>query len=111
MNHHHNNISIKTTILQNTVSYDKKTLKEIENINGVKKVNAHRNKYFITMNSIENINKKSKYWKKNKDAIEQNIHIENGKKIMPSFIEVLEVEDNDILNKVLIECKGNLSKF
>ncbi|MGO1041957.1 FtsX-like permease family protein [Clostridioides difficile] len=100
-----------SSILQNTISYDKKILKEIENINGVKKVNAHRNKYFITMNNIENINKKTKYWKENKGVLEQNAHIENGKKIMPSFIEVLGVEDNNILNKVLIEGKGNLSKL
>jgi ABC-type lipoprotein release transport system permease subunit len=104
------NIDMLSTI-QNEKSYDLKTLKEIENIDGVKKVNTLRDKHFNIKTDDNNINKKSDYWKSEKHNLEQNAEIKNGVKLYTNNFEVLGIEDNEILDDVLIEGKGNLSKL
>ena len=104
------NIDLSSTT-QNEKSYDSKILKEIENIDGVKKVNALRDKHFNIKTDDNNINKKSEYWKMEKNNLEQNAEIKNGIKVYKNHFEVLGTEDTKVLNDVLIEGKENLSKL
>lgn len=96
---------------ENEKSYDSKILKEIENIDGVKKVNASRDKRFSIKIDENNINKKSTYWKETKNILEQNAEIKNGVKLYKNGFEVIGIEDKDILEDVLIEGRENLSKL
>ncbi len=104
------NIDPSSTI-QNEKSYDLKVLKEIENIDGVKKVNALRDKHFNIKTDDNNINKKSEYWKMEKPRLEKNAEIKSGAKVYKNNFEVLGIEDTELLNDVLIEGKENLSKL
>ncbi|MBO3446249.1 ABC transporter permease [Clostridium sp. CCUG 7971] len=104
------NIDPSSTI-QNEKSYDIKILKEIEHIDGVKKVNALRDKHFNIKTDDNNINKKSEYWKMEKFNLEQNAEIKNGVKVYKNNFEVLGIEDTEVLNDVLIGGKENLSKL
>ncbi len=97
--------------IQNEKSYDSKLLKEIESIDGVKKVNALRDKHFNIKTDDNNINKKSEYWKMEKPRLEKNAEIKSGAKVYKNNFEVLGIEDTELLNDVLIEGKENLSKL
>lgn len=100
-----------SSVNENEKSYDSKILKEIESIDGVKKVNTLRDKRFNIKTDDNNINKKSDYWKSEKHFLEQNAEIRNGVKLYKNDFEVLGIEDNEILDDVLIEGKENLSKL
>ena len=101
----------RLSAMQKEKSYDSKILKEIKNIDGVKKVNASRDKIFDINIDANNINKESAYWKECKDVLEQRAKIENNMKVYPNNIETLGIEDPEILNDVIIEGKENLSKL
>lgn len=103
------NIDINT-VTKNEKSYDKTTLKYIQNIDGVKEVNAYRNKHFIIQTDDKHMNKTSEYWKTNK-YIEQNSEVKNGEKIYNNPTEFLGIEDIKILDDVLIDGKENLNKL
>lgn len=103
------NIDINT-VTKNEKSYDKTTLKYIQNIEGIKEVNAYRNKHFIIQTDDKHMNKTSEYWKTNKH-IEQNSEVENGEKIYNNCTEFLGIEDTKILDDVLIDGKENLKKL
>lgn len=103
------NIDINT-VTKNEKSYDKTTLKYIQNIDGVKEVNAYRNKHFIIQTDDKHMNKASEYWKTNKH-IEQNSEVKNGEKIYNNPTEFLGIEDIKILDDVLIDGKENLKKL
>lgn len=103
------NIDINT-VTKNEKSYDKTTLKYIQNIDGVKEVNAYRNKHFIIQTDDKHMNKTSEYWKTNKH-IEQNSEVKNGEKIYNNPTEFLGIEDIKILDDVLIDGKENLNKL
>ncbi|RDY27605.1 ABC transporter permease [Romboutsia weinsteinii] len=104
------NIDILSTN-EDKITYDRDILKDIENIDGVKKVNASRNKAFNIQIDDKNINKDSGYWKENKDILEAQSKIKDGKKIYHNFFEVVGLEDIDILKDVLIDGKDNLNKI
>ncbi|MCR1875237.1 ABC transporter permease [Paraclostridium bifermentans] len=103
------NIDINT-VTKNEKSYDKTTLKYIQNIDGVKEVNAYRDKHFIIQTDDKHMNKTSEYWKTNKH-IEQNSEVKNGEKIYNNSTEFLGIEDIKILDDVLIDGKENLNKL
>lgn len=103
------NIDINTAA-ENEKSYDKTTLKYIQNIEGVKEVNAYRDKHFTIQTDDKHMNKTSEYWKTNKH-IEQNSEVKNGEKIYNNFTEFLGIEDTKILDDVLIDGKENLKKL
>ncbi|KGJ50804.1 ABC transporter permease [Clostridium sp. NCR] len=103
------NIDINT-VTKNEKSYDKTTLKYIQNIDGVKEVNAYRNKHFIIQTDDKHMKKTSEYWKTNKH-IEQNSEVKNGEKIYNNPTEFLGIEDIKILDDVLIDGKENLNKL
>ncbi|MBU5288382.1 ABC transporter permease [Paraclostridium bifermentans] len=103
------NIDINT-VTKNEKSYDKTTLKYIQNIEGIKEVNAYRDKYFIIQTDDKHMNKTSEYWKTNKH-IEQNSEVKNGEKIYNNSTEFLGIEDIKILEGVLIDGKENLKKL
>lgn len=103
------NIDINT-VAENEKSYDKTTLKYIQNIEGVKEVNAYRDKHFTIQTDDKHMNKTSEYWKTNKH-IEQNSEVENGEKIYNNYTEFLGTEDTKILDDVLIDGKENLKKL
>lgn len=101
----------RLSAMQKEKSYDSEILKEIKNIDGIKKVNASRDKIFDINIDANNINKESAYWKECKDVLEQRAKIENNMKVYPNNIETLGIEDPEILNDVIIEGKENLSKL
>ncbi|WP_270659252.1 ABC transporter permease [Paraclostridium bifermentans] len=103
------NIDINT-VTKNEKSYDETTLKYIQNIDGVKEVNAYRDKHFIIQTDDKHMNKTSEYWKTNKH-IEQNSEVKNGEKIYNNSTEFLGIEDIKILDDVLIDGKENLNKL
>lgn len=103
------NIDINT-VTKNEKSYDKTTLKYIQNIEGIKEVNAYRDKHFIIQTDDKHMNKTSEYWKTNKH-IEQNSEVKNGEKIYNNYTEFLGIEDIKILDDVLIDGKENLNKL
>lgn len=103
------NIDINT-VTKNEKSYDKTTLKYIQNIEGIKEVNAYRDKHFIIQTDDKHMNKTSEYWKTNKH-IEQNSEVKNGEKIYNNCTEFLGIEDTKILDDVLIDGKENLKKL
>lgn len=103
------NIDINT-VTKNEKSYDKTTLKYIQNIEGIKEVNAYRDKHFIIQTDDKHMNKTSEYWKTNKH-IEQNSEVKNGEKIYNNSTEFLGIEDIKILDDVLIDGKENLNKL
>lgn len=103
------NIDINT-VTKNEKSYDKTTLKYIQNIEGIKEVNAYRDKYFTIQTDDKHMNKTSEYWKTNKH-IEQNSEVKNGEKIYNNSTEFLGIEDIKILEGVLIDGKENLKKL
>ncbi|MGL5651860.1 MAG: ABC transporter permease [Paraclostridium sp.] len=103
------NIDINT-VTKNEKSYDKTTLKYIQNIEGIKEVNAYRDKHFIIQTDDKHMNKTSEYWKTNKH-IEQNSEVKNGEKIYNNPTEFLGIEDIKILDDVLIDGKENLKKL
>ncbi|MDV8110315.1 ABC transporter permease [Bacillus sp. BAU-SS-2023] len=103
------NIDINT-VAENEKSYDKTTLKYIQNIDGVKEVNAYRDKHFTIQTDDKNMNKTSEYWKTNKH-IERNSEVKNGEKIYNNYTEFLGTEDTKILDDVLIDGKENLKKL
>lgn len=103
------NIDINT-VTKNEKSYDKTTLKYIQNIEGIKEVNAYRDKHFIIQTDDKHMNKTSEYWKTNKH-IEQNSEVKNGGKIYNNPTEFLGIEDIKILDDVLIDGKENLKKL
>ncbi|WP_170074952.1 ABC transporter permease [Paraclostridium dentum] len=103
------NIDINT-VTKNEKSYDKTTLKYIKNIEGIKEVNAYRDKHFIIQTDDKHMNKTSEYWKTNKH-IEQNSEVKNGEKIYNNPTEFLGIEDIKILDDVLIDGKENLKKL
>lgn len=103
------NIDINT-VTKNEKSYDKTTLKYIQNIEGIKEVNAYRDKHFIIQTDDKHMNKTSEYWKTNKH-IEQNTEVKNGKKLYNNPTEFLGIEDIKILDDVLIDGKENLKKL
>ncbi|WP_148551200.1 ABC transporter permease [Paraclostridium bifermentans] len=103
------NIDINT-VTKNEKSYDKTTLKYIQNIEGIKEVNAYRDKHFIIQTDDKHMNKTSEYWKTNKH-IEQNSEVKNGEKIYNNHTEFLGIEDIKILDDVLIDGKENLKKL
>ncbi|CEP45485.1 ABC transporter permease [[Clostridium] sordellii] len=105
-----NNIDIPSN-MQNEKSYDKKTLKAIESINGIKKVNASRNKLFSIQVADNKINKESMYWKRRKDVLNDCAEVKNGVKFYNNDIEVIGIENTDLLDDVLIDGKENLEKF
>lgn len=103
------NIDINT-VAENEKSYDKTTLKYIQNIDGVKEVNAYRDKHFTIQTDDKHMNKTSEYWKTNKH-IERNSEVKNGEKIYNNYTEFLGTEDTKILDDVLIDGKENLKKL
>lgn len=103
------NIDINT-VTKNEKSYDKTTLKYIQNIEGIKEVNAYRDKHFTIQTDDKHMNKTSEYWKTNKH-IEQNSEVKNGEKIYNNSTEFLGIEDIKILDDVLIDGKENLKKL
>lgn len=103
------NIDINT-VAENEKSYDKTTLKYIQNIDGVKEVNAYRDKHFTIQTDDKHMNKTSEYWKTNKH-IERNSEVKNGGKIYNNYTEFLGTEDTKILDDVLIDGKENLKKL
>lgn len=103
------NIDINT-VAENEKSYDKTTLKYIQNIDGVKEVNAYRDKHFTIQTDDKHMNKTSEYWKTNKH-IERNSEVKNGGKIYNNYTEFLGTEDIKILDDVLIDGKENLKKL
>lgn len=96
---------------KNEKSYDSKTLEEIKNIDGVKIVNASRDKCFTINIDDNSINKSSTYWKQSEHRLKLNSKIKNGITVYPNYVETLGFEDTEILNDVLIEGKENLSKL
>lgn len=105
-----NNIDAIST-MQNDKSYGVEILKEIENINGVKKVNPSRDKCFLIKADKKRINKNTSFWEKNKRNYEMNAEVEKGVKIYQNFVETIGIEDKEILKDVLIEGKNNLIKL
>ncbi|MCE9674308.1 ABC transporter permease [Paraclostridium bifermentans] len=103
------NIDINT-VAENEKSYDKTTLKYIQNIDGVKEVNAYRDKHFTIQTDDKHMNKTSEYWKTNKH-IERNSEVKNREKIYNNYTEFLGTEDTKILDDVLIDGKENLKKL
>lgn len=103
------NIDINT-VAENEKSYDKTTLKYIQNIDGVKEVNAYRDKHFTIQTDDKHMNKTSEYWKTN-NHIERNSEVKNGEKIYNNYTEFLGTEDTKILDDVLIDGKENLKKL
>lgn len=104
------NIDIYSRV-SNDVSYNDKTLKSLENIEGVVKVNAYRDKNFKIKINQKNLNKNSDYWKQNRRLIEQNSEVKNGIKSYINSFEVLGIQDNDILDEVLIDGRENIEKL
>lgn len=103
------NIDINT-VTKNEKSYDKTTLKYIQNIEGVREVNAYRDKHFTIQTDDKHMNKISEYWKINK-YIDQNSEVKNGVKIYNNNTEMLGIENTEILDDVLIDGKENLKKL
>jgi ABC-type lipoprotein release transport system permease subunit len=106
-----NNIDIQSDV-DYSKSYDASTLKEIESISGVKKVNASRQKEFRMLidenklnrnSSVVKLNLEKNYWEKVKTA-------NNTQKYRISST-ILGIENTDILDKVLVEGKENLDKL
>jgi ABC-type antimicrobial peptide transport system permease subunit len=106
------NINIES-VTKNEKSYDKSTIEQIQNIEGVSKVNAYRDKHFKLRTEEKSIDKKSTYWKepRNQKMLQENSKVVNGVKLYMHHFEVLGIEDTDILNDVLIDGKENLSKL
>lgn len=106
------NINIQSTCV-NEKSYDKNVLKQIQNIDGVKKVITYRDKSFALKTEEKIIDKKSNYWKepRSQEMLQMNSEVVNGVKLYTHPFEVLGIEDTDTLNDVLIDGKENLSKL
>ncbi|EQK48672.1 ftsX-like permease family protein [[Clostridium] bifermentans ATCC 19299] len=99
------------SIMDNKKSYDINTMKDIEKIDGVKKVSASRDKNFHMKINDENIDKKSSYWNTNKKSLEMNSETNNGIKVFKTSFEVIGIEDTSILKNVLIDGEENLKKL
>lgn len=104
------NIDINT-VRENKKNYDKENLKFIENIDGVAKVNAYRDKRFSIKIDENHVNKKAAYWNVNKEFLEENSEIKDKVKLYEDSFEVLGIENTDILKDVLVDGKENLNKI
>lgn len=98
----------------NKMAYNKNTLQDIKNIEGVKDVNASRAKRFDIDININKIDKESKYWKNSKKRLEDNAEAtkyNEGKKAYRAAFEVMGIEENSMVEDFIIEGKDKLNQI
>lgn len=109
-------IDIKT-VQSNEISYDKKLLQKIKNIDGVKKVNSSRNKSFYIEVDDKNINKNSSIWKKTGEIIKEQAkmkvlwNVKDNSEIYDISFNAIGIEDLEILKPTILDGEENLEKL